>query len=107
EPRHDGRDVDERPATAFPHGRCERPDHVQCSEVVDIDLAADVIHAPVDEARARGEPRVVDDDVRCADRAIGSVDLVWLRKVEAVGLDVWKVDRRCSGYSTRALSYYE
>ena len=107
EPRHDGRDVDERPATAFPHGRCERPDHVQCSEVVDIDLAADVIHAPVDEARERGEPRVVDDDVRCADRASGSVDLVRLRDVEADGLDAGKVDRRRAGCSPRALRYYE
>src|SRR5699024_2365405 len=82
-------------------------DHVQCSEVVDIDLAADVIHAPVDEARERGEPRVVDDDVRCADRASGSVDLVRLRDVEADGLDAGKVDRRRAGCSPRALRYYE
>ena len=80
---------------------------MQRSEVVDIDLAADVIHAPVDEARERGEPRVVDDDVRCADRASGSVDLVRLRDVEADGLDAGKVDRRRAGCSPRALRYYE
>src|SRR5699024_2349417 len=59
------------------------------------------------EARERGEPRVVDDDVRCADRASGSVDLVRLRDVEADGLDAGKVDRRRAGCSPRALRYYE